>query len=117
MQILAGNCGGISLRDTTAKAYAYYFMICQDGTYAFFRYDGFTAPVQTLRSGSSTAIITGLKQSNLVAIVANGASFDLYVNHQRIDSVSDGSYSQGEFGVSADANTTAAYTFARMWTL
>jgi eukaryotic-like serine/threonine-protein kinase len=117
MQIITGDCGGISLRDTTAKAYAYYFMVCQDETYAFYRYDGFTAPVQTLRSDSSTAIISGLKQSNLVAIVANGSNFDLYVNHQKIDSVSDRTYSQGQFGVSANANTTAAYTSARMWTL
>ena len=105
------------MRDTTAIANSYYFSVCQDGSYGFYRYDGFTAPVQTLRSGSSVAIIAGLNQSNLIAVVANGSNFSLYVNHQRIDSVNDGTYSQGKFGVSADGYTTAVYTNARMWIL
>ncbi len=71
----------------------------------------------TLLSGSSTAIIAGLGQSNVIAAIANGSKFDLYVNHQKVGSINDSSYSQGQFGVIAGGNTEAAYTNAKMWTL
>ncbi len=116
MQVISGNCGGLSLRDTTSQARAYNFEVCQDGSYRFNRFDNSSDEV-TVASGSSGAIVTGLGQSNVIAAVVNGSTFDLYVNHQKIDTVNDSSYSQGEFGVSAFLNTEAAYTNARMWTL
>jgi len=116
MQIISGNCGGLSLRDTTSIAHAYNFEVCQDGSYRFNRFDNSSDEV-VVASGSSGAIVTGLGQSNVIAAVANGSTFDLYVNQQKIASVNDGSYSQGQFGVSAFLNTEAAYTNARMWTM
>jgi serine/threonine protein kinase len=117
MQIISGNCGGLSLRDTISKAHAYAFEVCQDGSYRFIRIDGFTASMHILQSGSSKAIHTGLNQSNVIATVANGSKFDLYVNHQKVGSINDSNYSQGQFGVCASGNTEAAYTNAKMWTL
>jgi len=117
MRIIQGNCGGLELRDTTSQAHAYGFQVCRDGSYKFIRFDGFTASDHTLLSGSSKAIITGLGQSNVIAAVANGSEFDLYVNHQKVGSVNDNSYSQGQFGVIAGGNTEAVYTNAKMWTL
>jgi hypothetical protein len=116
MRIIQGNCGGLSLRDTTSAAHAYYFRVCQDGSYKLSRFDGY-APRQDLISGSNAAIHTGLTQSNLIAAVVNGSTFDLYANHQKIATVNDSRYSGGQFGVSADANTEAVYTHAKMWTL
>jgi hypothetical protein len=116
MQIIQGNCGGLSLRDTTSIAHAYNFEVCQDGSYRFNRFDDFSTEV-TVKSGSSGAIVTGLGQPNLIAAVVNGSTFDLYVNNQKIDTINDGSYSQGQFGVSSFLNSEAAYTNARMWTL
>ena len=116
MQIIKGNCGGLSLRDTTSVAHAYSFQVCQDGSYQLYRFDSFSSG-QTVQSGSDGAINTGLNQSNVIAATANGGTFDLYVNHQKIASVNDSSYSQGQFGVSANGNAEAAYTNARMWTL
>ena len=115
MQIIQGTCGGIVLRDTMSQAHAYSFQVCQNGSYQLYRWDGFSSG-QTLQSGSSGAIVTGLNQSNVIAAVANGSTFDLYVNQQKIITVTDSSYSQGQFGVSANGNTEAAYTNARMWT-
>ncbi len=115
MRIIQGNCGGLVLRDTISQAHAYSFEVCQNGSYQLFRWDSFSSAPR-LTSGSSSAITTGLNQSNVIAAVANGSTFDLYVNHQKIASVNDSSYSQGQFGVCADANTEAAYTNARMWT-
>jgi hypothetical protein len=117
MQILQGICGGIVLRDTISQAHAYSFKVCQNGSYLFMRHNDGRNPAQILVSGSSSAITTGLNQSNVIATVANGGTFDLYVNHHKIASVNDSSYSQGQFGVCADANTEVAYTNARMWTL
>ena len=116
MQIIQGNCGGLSLRDTTSAAHAYSFQVCQDGSYKLSRFDGY-APGQELISGSNGAIHTGLTQSNLIAAAANGSTFDLYANHKKIATVNDSRYSGGLFGVSADGNSEAVYTHAKMWTL
>jgi len=116
MQIIKGNCGGLSLRDTTSVAHAYNFEVCQNGSYRFNRFDNFSDEL-TVASGSSRAIVTGLGQSNVIAAVVNGGTFDLYVNHTKITTINDSSYSQGLFGVSAFLDTEVAYTNARMWTL
>ena len=114
MQIINGSCGGFTLRDGTydgRSGDAYSFQVCQDGSYRFNLWRSFH--IQTLTSGSSAAIATGSNQSNLIALVANGSHFDLYVNHQKLASADDSSYSSGGFGLTANA----AYTNARMWTL
>lgn len=117
MQVIQGNCGGLVLRDVTGLAHAYAFDVCQNGSYAFSRFDGFSASPVTLTSRTSGAIHTGLNQPNVIAAVASGSTFDLYINHQEIDTVTDNTYAQGQFGFSADGNTEAVYTNARMWTL
>jgi len=116
MQIIKGNCGGLSLRDTTSVAHAYNFEVCQNGFYRFNRFDNFSDEL-TMAAGSSDAIVTGLGQSNVIAAVVNGGTFDFYINHKKITTIKDNSYSQGLFGVSAFLDTEAAYTNARMWTL
>lgn len=55
----------------------------------------------SLARGNASAIKQGINQSNVIAVVANGSSFDLYVNGQKIDSASDGTYSQGFIGLIA----------------
>ena len=117
MQIISGNCGGLVLRDTMSQAHAYGFEVCQNGSYALYRLDGFSAGWTVLTSSTNGAITTGLNQSNVIAAVVNGSTFNLYVNHQEITSVTDSTYTQGYIGLAADGNTEAAYTNARMWTL
>lgn len=120
MTILQGNCGGISARDDEpGKAYS--FVVCQDGTYIFYRFDNLsTAP--ELTRGKSAAIKRGLNQTNTLALVANEATFDVYVNSDKIASIADTYYHKGPFGVVAcDYNraspTEVSYTDARVWTL
>jgi len=86
MQVVKGDCGGLEWRDTKNKQYGYNMRICQDGSYKLYLFSN-SSSRKTLTSGSSAAIATGLGQSNIIAVVANGSTFDLYVNHQRIDSV------------------------------
>jgi hypothetical protein len=52
---------------------------------------------------SSSAIHTGLNQPNTIAVLANGITLNLYVHQQKIDSVSDSTYSHGQVGVVAAA--------------
>jgi serine/threonine protein kinase len=117
MTIIMGDCGGIFLR---GNGPAYFFGVYQNGQYGFYLY-GFptSSSIQTLVAGSSAAIHTGPNQSNVIAVVANGSNFDLYVNYQKINSASDNSVSSGEINFSAEDGsnpTEVAYSDARVWT-
>jgi len=75
---------------------------------------------RTLISGSSSAIHGGWGQSNLVAVVARGSMFDLYVNGRKINSARDDSYTEGVISLFADdvSNATeVVYSTARVWTV
>jgi eukaryotic-like serine/threonine-protein kinase len=123
--ILKGDGGGIIFREDNARGNGYYFAIGkQNGVwgYVLWKFNNCTSNncnVPELRSGSSAAINTGLNQSNLVAVVASGSTIDLYVNHQKIDSVSDNSYGSGQIGVAATylkSPTEVVFSNAKMWT-
>lgn len=119
MTIVQGYGGGIVIRTDVASGTHYYFHISNDGSYALDIYNKNNV-INTLTSGSNSAINTGLNQSNQIAVVANGSSIDLYVNNQHIDSVSDSTYSQGEVGVAASSNgsqTEVVFSNAKVWTL
>jgi eukaryotic-like serine/threonine-protein kinase len=116
MRIIQGDCGGLIFRyQDSNNGTFYYFEICQNGTYTLFE-----SYSNTLRdNASSTAIHTGLNQSNLIAVSANGSTLDLYVNNQKIDSINDSTHSQGQIGVVAtDLNspTEVVFSDAKVWT-
>ncbi len=121
MAINQGDCGGMTIRDNSDNSNLYLFLVCQDGSYHFNKYMSSSAGGSTtLTNGNSSAINQGAGQSNTIAVVANGSSFDLYVNSQQIDSASDSAYSQGYVGLAAWANndaTTVIYQDARVWTI
>lgn len=119
MMIISGDCGALIFRADGSNGKYYYFRICEDGTYDLIRYDGFNSTGHILQSDSSSAITTGLNQSNGIAVVAIGNNIDLYVNHQKIASVSDSTYSQGQIGVAADCSsnpTEVVFSNVRVWT-
>jgi len=119
MTIVQGDGGGIVFRGNEANQAFYYFHIGSDGSYSLDIRNN-NSIIITLKSGSNTAINTGLNQSNLISVVANGSNIDLYVNNQHIDSVSDSTYSQGEIGVAASSisnPTEVVFTNAKVWTL
>jgi hypothetical protein len=104
MKIIQGNCGGIVFRyKKTNSGVFYYFEVCQNGMYALWKsYD-----VRLIGYTFSPAIHIGHNQSNLIAVVANDSTFDLYVNHHKIDRVNDNdnTYRQGEIAVEATYRT------------
>jgi hypothetical protein len=119
MRITSGDAGGINFRANQTGVNDYLFAIYANGSY--FLYKGNKNQYQSISSGSSGAIKTGLNQTNLVAVIAHGSSIALYVNHQQIASVNDSSYGSGEIGVSAvnisSGSTQVAFSNAELWTL
>jgi hypothetical protein len=57
-----------------------------------------------------------LNPRHMSMLFANGSSFDLYINHQKIDSASDSTYSQGSIDLFADAPDNATMvTYQNVW--
>ena len=122
MTIVKGDCGGLVFRVDTTTSKDYIFEVCQDGSYAFLLYvDNNNSKL--LANNTSSAINTGLNASNVLAVVANGSTLDLYVNKQKINSVTDSTYSHGIIGVIAGTFVTTGhptevvYNNVRVWTL
>ncbi len=119
MTIIQGDCGGILFRGDDASSKFYFFRVCQDGSYALTAFLG-SNNLNGLTGNTSSAIHTGINQPNTIAVVANVSTLDLYVNQQKIDSVSDGTYSHGQVGVVAEASnnqTLVMFSNAKVWTL
>jgi hypothetical protein len=118
MTILKGDRGGIFFRQVGTQGPYYYFSLKIDGSYELDSFDGNTLHV--LQRGSSPAIKRGLNQPNLLAVVAQGSSIDLYVNGLSILHISDSTTSNGLIGVAADATdqpAEVAFSNARVWML
>ena len=120
VKVIHGDCGGMVFRADSNTGKMYFFEVCQDGTYLFSRYPDFTGNnVKDLAGGSSAAIPTGLNQTNVIGVVAQGSALDIYVNKQKIASASDSTFTHGQIGLFADSNnspTEAAFNNMRVWT-
>jgi serine/threonine protein kinase len=119
MTIDEGNCGGMIFRSNSDGSKLYDYLVCEDGSYALYKYVS-NSSSSSLTVSSSSAIKTGVGQTNIIAVVANGNSIGLYVNTQKIASVNDSSYTQGNIGLVAapsDHATQVTYQDARVWSL
>ncbi len=122
MQILKGDGGGIIFRAAKQVADKFYdFVISPDGNYWTVRAN--VSSFQGLgQSGFSSAIKQGINQTNVIAVVAQGSSIDLYVNHRKVDSANDSTFSHGGVGFIAGINgngnpTEVVFSNAKVWTL
>ena len=87
-----------------------------DGSYELDSFTGSTSLV--LQQGTSPAIKTGLNQTNLLAVVAQGSRITAYINGQNITQVSDSTTSHGLIGLAADATdqpAEVAFINAKVW--
>jgi hypothetical protein len=119
MEQLKGDCGGMAFRDDGSGINDYDVIVCEDGSYSLSVTTEPNVTTKIVKSGTSLAIQTGLKQANTIAVVANGNRVNLYVNRQEIASVSDNTYSHGTIGFLAEAlsnSTEVAYSNAKVWT-
>lgn len=119
-KVVKGNCAGLVFRADTNSGKMYFFEECQDGSYTFSRYLDYSGNnVKDLAGGSSAAIVTGLNQTNTLGVLAQGSTLTIYVNKQKITSVTDSSFTHGQIGTFADATnqaTEVAFTNAKVWT-
>ena len=121
MTIISGDYGGLIFRANTVTGQYYYFRIGRDGSYILIRYvDNQNIHAQILTDGVASVIRTNLNQANLIAIVARGSTYDLYINKQYITGVNDISYSHGQIAVTAEDegnSTEVLFSDAKVWTL
>ncbi len=121
MTINQGDEGGLVFRGNSNSDLAqfYLFSIDQSGGYRLVLSKD-TTHNTTLADDTSSAIKTGIGQTNMLAVVAKGGILYLYINKQYVGSASDSTYSSGMLGVFAsDASTTTDVSFrnAQVWTL
>lgn len=116
MTILKGDCGVLTFRNENSSYYA--FSVCQNGSF-YLNIIGNNG--RQLFSGSNSAIKTGLNQSNVAAVLAQGSSIAFYVNGRFMGSVNDITLGSGAIGFGANAPftgpTEVAYNDAKVWTL
>jgi hypothetical protein len=121
---LGGNDSlyGIVIRHSLSPESSYRFQITPSGEYSIVveRNPGGSS---VLHSGAiTTPFNRGPDSYNTLAVVANGASFTLYVNHMQVMTFQDSSLDTGSIGVYASSprdvpETEVVYTFARVWQL
>ncbi len=124
MTIIRGDAGGILFRGGSAIVGAfYYFTVSLDGYYeVFFCPPNSNSCNDLVTSTRSPAIKPGLNQVNLLAVVANGSTFTIYVNHHPITSFNDSTFRQGQIGVVASPlgtnghPTEVVFSNAKVWT-
>ncbi len=124
MTILSGHSGGIVFRGDSQQQNFYAFRISTDGSYILAKIAANSAGqynLTTLTSGSNNpAIHQGNNASNLIAVVAQGNTFYLYVNGQYVDQASDSTNKSGEIGVytHSDAGSVeATFSNLKVWRL
>lgn len=111
--ITQGTEAGIVVRLDQTTGTGYYFFIQGQGSFLLCKDD--CSKAHTLNSGTNGAIKTGLNQTNLLAIVANGGTISVYVNGQFITSGNDSAHTRGQIGIEAGTDVVAAD--ARVWSL
>jgi hypothetical protein len=120
MTIIQGDCGGIAFRYNIHTINLYYFAVCQYGGYGLYVYQNTTIK-EIIDGNSASFIYTGLKQTNLVAVVARGSTITLYINRNPIASISDSTSMVGQLGVVAasvvSSETEVVYSNAKVWAL
>ena len=119
-KIIKGDCGGLVFRADTNAGKFYLFEVCSNGSYNLYIYKDLNGNSDLLANASSPAIKSGLNQTNTLAVTAQGSALTLYVNGQKMTSVTNSSYTQGQIAFMADSfNNTTGLVFnnARLWTL
>jgi len=121
LTINQGDEGGLVFRSNSNSDLAqfYLFSIKQSGSYRLEVSKDRTHNT-SLAEDTSSAIKTGIRQPNTLAVVAKAGTLYLYINKQYVGSASDNTYSSGMLGVFAsDTSTTTDVSFsnAQVWTL
>ena len=118
MTILKGDGGGVLFRSKSDYSLLYKFTIGTDGTYTLL--SPYKKTCKTLATGYSTAIRTGLSQSNVLTVIARGSSLYVYINGQFVAQAQDGTALSGAIGLYAfnlTQNTDVEFSDVKVWQL
>ena len=124
MTIQSGDCGGLIFRKIDNNNF-YIMLVCADGSYDLGLFqNGKPSWADSLtQRPTSAAIKKGAGQQNVVAVVIQGDTFNLYVNGftKSVDTFTDSNntFSQGSIAVVANDftnPTSVVYTNAVVWT-
>jgi hypothetical protein len=116
--IIKGDLADVFLHWNNGTQSGYRLYFTSDGHYTFEFLDNDTEHV--LISQSSSAIHTGIGQSNTITIIARRNNFYLYINKTYVNSISDKTFSSGQIAVAADGRNIAsevAFSNLRVWQL
>ncbi len=115
--IINGFDGGISFRSYDETTPSFSFIITMTGFYAL----SAEMDNRPLAFGHSSAIHTGLNQTNQIAVMAQGEKVSLFINKQLVTSVSDAGNGSGEIGMYTEnlpgSNIDVAFSNAQVWDL
>ena len=118
--VTGDTCGGIvcSLEASFLTTYSE-FLICTDGSYHL---NDINVLSNSIRQGFTT-MNTGVGQTNVIAVVANGPTVDLYINGLKINSMTfkttnagAGTLGVGAYGLSSNGPAEIAFNDAKVWT-
>ncbi|GCE28320.1 hypothetical protein KDA_38040 [Dictyobacter alpinus] len=114
MTIIQGTNGGLIFRNELLpdpNGGVYYFTVTAQGQFSLsvrkITYiDGqfSSSPLKTLLQHQSTAIKTGLHQTNLLTVIARGSTIALYINKQFVGSAQDTTSLSGTIGLFSQGN-------------
>jgi eukaryotic-like serine/threonine-protein kinase len=116
--MFSGDYIGMIFRNTSADSSYYLFQVASTGQYYLKLYTTANTDGQVLYQGNITPVNFG--QTYLLAIVANFGNIDLYVNQQKIASVTDGTLTHGQLGVlvgNINNQASALFRNAKVWVL
>jgi len=117
LKFVSGDDGGIVFRGDSASYKFYRFYINQKGSYCIDLAQDINH-VKSFFCNASSVITTGLNQTNLLTVIAQGSNIYMYINKQYVASLSDKTYSSGKIGVFVGDETNAtdvAFNNAQLW--
>ncbi|MEO8972269.1 MAG: hypothetical protein ABI406_11800 [Ktedonobacteraceae bacterium] len=132
MTIIHGNCGGIFFRANYQVGGYYYYEVCKGNRYflSFIQLPPTNTAklvlsrVHLLTGGTDPGLHTESGAAILIAVVAVNETFALYLNRQKVGTVTDDTNTYGGIGVAAhetslsgvlSATTDVAFSNVRVW--
>jgi hypothetical protein len=118
-----GASGGLLFRAEEGNNKYYRLSIDTNGSYfilVIVDSTGTNGNARIMKQGTASSFLTGLGQTNNLAIVANGSEYTFYVNKQKVDSFIDSTYTHGQIGFDADYGTSSTelvFTNTKVWQL
>jgi hypothetical protein len=120
MQILHGDCGGLLFRGNFQQGDFYYFDVCFDGHHYLAAYKNFAMLQQLpMQSSKLPALQANAQATITLGLVAQGSSMTFFLNGQRIDQITDSTYTSGQIALLCFAinnPTEIVFSNARLWT-